>query len=296
MGEPLVRADGSPGADIAHVMTHVMAAAQAAGDLILQMQAAGLRAVAGKSSEIDLVTEADVAAEQAIRAALQQTYPAYGFWGEESNEPPSGTDFFWVVDPIDGTTNFANGLAFYAVNIALNRGEETLLGVTLELPARRLYWAIAGQGAYERLPNGADRRLQVNRSSQLARALLSTGFPYHRTEHEDNNLREFNYFLAHAQGVRCMGSAAMDLVNVARGALAGYWEGWLNPWDAAAGALLVREAGGLVTDYSGQPWRLRSKTLIASNGQPALHAALVEGIRSARNGLAARLLPAAEGA
>jgi myo-inositol-1(or 4)-monophosphatase len=205
-------------------------------------------------------------------------------------------EFFWVVDPIDGTTNFANGLDFYAVNIALNRGEETVLGVTLELPARRLYWAVAGQGAYERLADGQDRRLQVNRGGGLGRALLSTGFPYHRTEHEDNNLREFNYFVAHAQGVRCMGSAALDLVNVARGALAGYWEGWLNPWDAAAGALLVREAGGVVTDYSGRPWRLRSKTLVASNGQPALHEALLAGIHHAREGLSARLLPAMEGA
>jgi myo-inositol-1(or 4)-monophosphatase len=200
------------------------------------------------------------------------------------------------VDPIDGTTNFANGLAPFAVNIALVRAEEILLGVTLELPARRLYWARAGQGAYVRHPDGRETRLHVNQVTQLGQALLTTGFPYSRSEHSDDNLAEFGYFVAHSQGVRCMGSAAMDLVNVARGALAGYWEGWLQAWDAAPGVLIVREAGGLVTDYGGAPWTLRKRTLAASNGQPALHTAILAGIQTARRGLAVRLLPAAEGA
>jgi myo-inositol-1(or 4)-monophosphatase len=255
------------------------------------MQRAGLQNIRGKSSEVDLVTEADVAAEHAIRAALYAAQPEYGFWGEESNQAPDSARF-WVVDPIDGTNNFANGIPYFAVNIALNQGDKTLLGVTLELPARRLHWAVAGEGAYVRNLDGTETRLRVNAAARLSAALTSTGFPYHRAEHEDNNLPEFAYFLAHTQGVRCMGTAAMDLVNVASGALGAYWEGWLNPWDVAPGALMVQEAGGTVTDYWGKPWRLASRTVVASNGRPDFHAAMVEGIRQARRSLTTPLLAA----
>lgn len=271
----------------------IMGVAQQAGDLVLAMQLQGLQKIDSKSSAIDLVTEADLASEKFIRAELQRHYPTFDFWGEESNEPPS-SDYFWVVDPIDGTNNFANGLAYFAINIALNRGDTTLIGVTLELPARQLYFAQVGQGAYRRTPDGRDLRLHVNQTPTLDHAFLSTGFPYHRRDHEDNNLAEFSYFLTHTQGVRCMGSAAMDLSNVASGALAAYWEGWLRPWDAAPGALLVREAGGQVTDYRGAPWQLTSKTLIASNGQPKLHEELVAGIRTARQKLTSPLLTLTE--
>ncbi len=274
-----------PAVDLAHVLT----VAQQAGDLILAMRAGGLQAIGNKSSATDLVTEADVAAEKLIRGELQRLYPTVGFWGEESNQAPD-TEYFWVVDPIDGTTNFANGLDYFAVNIALNQGDVTLLGVTLELPARRLFFARLGGGAFRRDPGG-DVPLHVNRAGDLNRALLSTGFPYHRAEHEDNNLPEFAHFLVRAQDVRSMGSAAMDLVNVASGALAGYWEGWLKAWDAAPGSLIVREAGGQVTDYQGGDWTIFSQTLVASNGRPTLHRALLDGIRTARGTLRATLLP-----
>jgi myo-inositol-1(or 4)-monophosphatase len=267
--------------------------AQQAGDQVLAMQDRGLTNIGSKSSEIDLVTEADLASEKLIRAALHARHPEFDFWGEESNEPPH-SEFFWVVDPIDGTNNFANGLAYFAVNLALCQGDDSLIGVTLELPARRIYYAQKGQGAFVRHPDGREKRLRVNDVSTLSRAFLTTGFPYHRSEHADNNLLEFGYFMGRSQGVRCMGSAALDLANVAAGALAGYWEGWLKPWDAAPGVLLVSEAGGRVTDYRGEPWQLRKHTLIASNGNPDIHAALVEGIRTARSELAASRLPASE--
>lgn len=271
----------------------LISVAQQAGDQVLAMQDSGLRNIGSKSSEIDLVTEADLASEKLIRAALHARQPDFDFWGEESNEPPN-TEFFWVADPIDGTNNFANGLAYFAVNLALCQGDVPLIGVTLELPARRVYYAQAGQGAFVRAPDGREKRLHVNDETTLSRAFLTTGFPYHRGEQIDNNLLEFGYFLARTQGVRCMGSAALDLANVAAGALAGYWEGWLKPWDAAPGVLLVQEAGGLVTDYRGAPWQLRKHTLIASNGNPDLHAALVEGIHTARTELDTPLLPADE--
>lgn len=265
-----------------------------AGALTLDMRNRGLHTVKDKSSTIDLVTEADVAAEQSLRQSLGQLDPDAEFWGEESNERPQGSRF-WIVDPIDGTTNFANGLAPYAVNVALYAGGQPVLGVTLEMPVRRIYWAVRDHGAHvqelDALGQGGEPlRLQVNRRDTLNQALLTTGFPYHRGEHPDNNLAEFAWFFARAQGVRCMGSAAMDLAHVAAGMFAGYWEAWLNPWDTAPGVLLVQEAGGTVTDYLGAPWQLDSVGLIASNGRPALHDALVTGVHTARGALEAKLL------
>lgn len=281
------------GIDLTAILSVIQGVAQQAGDLVLAMQANGLANIASKSNLIDLVTEADVASEKLIYNELQSHYPTFGFWGEESNQPPT-TDYFWVVDPIDGTTNFANGLPYFAVNIALNQGPTTLLGVTLELPARKLYFARLGQGAYLHTGDGRDQQLHVNQTASLSQAFLTTGFPYHRTDFEDNNLAEFGYFLTRSQGVRCMGTAAMDLVNVARGAISAYWEGWLSPWDAAPGVLIVREAGGQVTDYLGRPWQLTSRSLIASNGQPSLHPDLVTGIQIARHSLKTIKLPASE--
>jgi myo-inositol-1(or 4)-monophosphatase len=290
---PSSQASAAHDVDLGSILPVVLSVAQQAGDLVLSMQSKGLSQINTKSNISDLVTEADVASEKLIYNELQSRYPHIGFWGEESNQPPS-SDYFWVVDPIDGTTNFANGLPLFAVNIALNQGPTTLLGVTLELPARRLYFAQLGKGAYERTENGQDRQLRVNNVDDLSRAFLTTGFPYHRTEHPDNNLAEFSYFLRHSQGVRCLGTSAMDLVNVARGVTAAYWEGWLSPWDAAPGVLFVREAGGQVTDYLGRPWQLTSRTLIASNGQPSLHEALVTGIQNARQQLTSVKLPDSE--
>ncbi|MEX1018975.1 MAG: inositol monophosphatase family protein [Litorilinea sp.] len=272
----------------------VKQAAWEAGALTLEMRRQGLHKIQDKSSTIDLVTEADLAAEQSLRRALAQIDPEIEFWGEESNERPGGSRF-WVVDPIDGTTNFANGLAPYAINIALYEADQVQLGVTLELPARRLYWAARDQGAHVQEfdshgPVGEAARLQVNRVDTLNQALLTTGFPYHRAEHSDNNLTEFAWFFARAQGVRCMGSAAMDLAHVAAGIFAAYWEAWLKPWDVAPGVLMVQEAGGTVTDYRGAPWQLGSVGIVASNGQPALHAALIEGIQAARANLPSKLL------
>ena len=135
--------------DLTAILPFVLQVAQKAGDLVLAMKSSGLTNIANKSNQIDLVTEADVASEMLIRSELQSRYPNFGFWGEESNQAPD-SEYFWVVDPIDGTTNFANNFPNYAVNIALNQRMTTLLGVTLELPARILHFAQIGQGAYSR--------------------------------------------------------------------------------------------------------------------------------------------------
>lgn len=269
------------GVDPCEHVDAVIAAASEAGKLTLEMRERGLQRVRSKSSTIDLVTEADVAAERLLRERLSALRPDAGFWGEESNQIPEETAF-WVVDPIDGTNNYAAGLPLYAVNIAWVEEGEIRLGVTLEAPARRVYWAVADRGAYLRTAEGGERRLRVTDAEALGQAILSTGFPYHRAEQEDNNSAEYVHLLCRAQGVRCLGSAALDLAFVASGWLSGYWEAWLQPWDAAPGALLVREAGGRVTTYAGTEWGLRDARLIASNGEPALHAALLEGVNEAR--------------
>jgi len=259
----------------------VISATRRAGQLVLTMRREGLRSITTKSTEIDLVTEADLASEAFLREELDKLLPEAGFLGEESNQQPH-TALFWVVDPIDGTVNYANGLTIYAVTVALYEHDRCLLGVTVEPPAGRIYWTAQGKGAFLREPGGDQRRLSTNGVDQLSRALLTTGFPYHRAEVADNNTLEFSHFIRRCQGVRCLGAAALDLALVAAGALAGSWEAWLNPWDAAAGALMIREAGGLVTDYAGEAWTLASQTLVSSNGNAALHQAMLETISAAR--------------
>ncbi len=261
----------------------VIAAAQQAGALVGRMWQEGLRQVGSKSNEIDLVTEADMASEKLLREELHRLFPQAGFWGEESNQRPD-EEYYWLVDPIDGTTNYAAGLPNYAVSIGLYRGDVGLLGVVLALPYGRVYWGERGRGAFVREPDGRERRMQVNQVNRLRGAILSTGFPYDRAENPDNNVAEFQQFVLHCQDIRRMGSAAIDLALVADGALTAHWELALNPWDVAAGFLLVEEAGGLVTGLGGEPWTLTGRRYIAGNGQPELHRALVEGMRRARNG------------
>jgi myo-inositol-1(or 4)-monophosphatase len=272
-----------PTADISATVDieSIIAIARQAGDLVVRMQDQGLSDIQSKSNDIDLVTEADLASEKLIRDELTGRYPDFGFWGEESNTPPT-TALYWIVDPIDGTVNYANGIPLYAVNIALQHDANALLAVTVELPAGRAYWAELGRGAYVREANGSESRLVVNRVDRLRMAIISTGFPYDRAENPDNNSREFAYFMPRCQGVRRMGAAAIDLAYVAAGIFSGHWENGLNPWDISPGALLVQEAGGLVTDYQGNPWTPTSRAFVASNGHPDLHQALLDGIRSVR--------------
>ncbi len=259
----------------------VIDVARQAGELVRHMQDAGLRNIKSKSSAGDLVTEADVASERLIRAALGQLYPNVGLWGEESNTMPD-TDYFWLVDPIDGTTNYAFGLDYNAVNIALQHGKQTLLGVTHQIHSGRVYYARAGEGVIRRESHGIESRLQVNAVDELSRALVATGFPYHSGESVDNNTAEFVHVTALCGGLRCLGAAALDLAHVAGGALCAFWEGWLNAWDAAPGVLFVREAGGRVTDYAGAEWAIDSGALIASNGRAGVHDALLAAISTAR--------------
>ena len=257
--------------------------ARQAGELALTMQQDGLRSIHSKSTPNDLVTEADLACETLIRDRLASLTPNFGFWGEESDEQPDD-EYFWLVDPIDGTINFAAGVPWFGINIALIHREKTLFGLSLILPQFDLFWAQAGRGAFLRRQNGEQQRLQVSQASSLADALLTTGFPYHRAVNEDNNAAEFARIMPICRGVRRMGASSADLAYVSAGAFSAYWEGWIKPWDVAAGVLLVHEAGGLVTNYAGAPFRLTDHSIIASNGQPGVHQSLLQAIQEARSG------------
>ncbi len=260
----------------------VIQVARGAGDLARRMYASGQATVKEKSNEIDLVTAADVAAEEFVREALARLYPGVALWGEESNQPPAQPDY-WLVDPIDGTTNFAHNIPYCAVNIALQLGGQTVLAVTYHIGMDCTFYARRGAGAFQRLSTSHERQLQTSSTATLRKALLITGFPYHRSESADNNSAEFAYFMPRTTSVRNLGSAALDLAHVALGAADAYWEGWLNPWDLTAGVLLVREAGGWATTYTGQEWTIGDRQVIASNGSPELHTALLTGIQNARS-------------
>ncbi len=259
----------------------VIAITRQAGQLTVEMQQQGLRAVQTKSNSYDLVTEADVASEKLLREKLTALDPAIGFWGEESNQPPT-TELYWLVDPIDGTTNYASGIPLWAVNVALYRQTEPLLAVTLQLPYGELYWAEAGGGAWRSWADGRVQPMRVSPAETLGAGVVATGFPYSRGDGIDDNRAEHSQILPLCRDVRRMGAAAIDLAYVAAGIFSAFWERSLNPWDVGAGLLLVQEAGGIITDYAGDPYRFGATGFVASNGQPGVHDDLLENIRAVR--------------
>jgi myo-inositol-1(or 4)-monophosphatase len=211
-----------------------------------------------KSTPTDLVTQADHESEAAIRELIASRFPDHVVLGEEQGQDQPGA-FRWIVDPLDGTVNYAHGFPFYAVSIGLEIHAELVLGVILDTARGDLFTAIKGAGAYM---NG--RPIQVSRREQLTGSLLATGFPYDVNQ-DPENLTYFQRALARGLTVRRPGAAALDLANVAAGRLEGFWEVKLNPWDVAAGWLIVTEAGGKVTGLQGEEYRLGNRYLVASN-------------------------------
>ncbi|UCE20613.1 MAG: inositol monophosphatase [Gemmatimonadota bacterium] len=214
-----------------------------------------------KSSEIDLVTEADLASERFIVETIRHHYPKHGILSEEEVEDKEDREFFWIIDPLDGTVNYAHGFPIFCVSLALQQRGDPILGVTHDPMRDETFTAVKNLGAFL---NGD--ALKVSGADRLVRSLVATGFPYKRATIEDNNLPEFNRVLPKVQGVRRGGSAALDLAYVAAGRLDGYWEAHLSPWDWAAGVLMIQEAGGRVTDRRNQPWTFGSKKMVATNG------------------------------
>lgn len=244
-----------------------------AGDLLLDTLARGLDEgrTRAKAGHFDIVTEGDVASERLLVEAFRTHFPDHCIHAEESagREIPA-CEWLWVIDPVDGTTNFAHGLPIFAVNLALARHGVPVLAVTHHPSAGRTYWAEQGGGAWVRSA-GTDRPLSVSSVNEMTTALLVTGFIANRVQGADTNRAEFTALDLKSQAVRRLGSAAISMAWVAAGHLEAYWEAGLKPWDVAAGWLLITEAGGTVTDYDNGPMRLNSPHMIASNGQPGVH-------------------------
>jgi myo-inositol-1(or 4)-monophosphatase len=209
----------------------------------------------------NLVTEIDKGSEAIIIEIIRKHFPNHDILAEESgtkNKKPS--DYRWVIDPLDGTTNYTHGFPVFCVSIGIEHKGEPLAGVIYDPNFDELFTAERGKGAYL---NG--KRISVSKNGTLEKSLLVTGFPYNITENPNNAVEHFVNFLMKAQAVRRMGSAAIDLAYVAAGRYEGFWEVALNPWDMAAGALLVLEAGGTITDFSGDPFSIYKPEVLATN-------------------------------
>jgi myo-inositol-1(or 4)-monophosphatase len=222
--------------------------------------------------EVDIVTQADRRSEQAIVNRLRSQYPKHAIVAEEGGGNESDSPFRWHVDPLDGTTNFAHRYPCFAVSIGLEEAGEPIAGVIYQPISGELFTAAKGEGAYLN-----QKRIKVSPIEKLSVSLLSTGFPSQRRS-QNPNIHYYWDFTLRSHGVRRDGSAALDLASVACGRFDGFWEFGLHSWDTAAGVLLVREAGGAVTRFDGQPYQLGDHQLLASNGH--VHAEMQEVARS----------------
>lgn len=250
-------------------------AARAGGRVLVRHFARGIHV--DYKGEIDLVTAADREAEEAVIRTIRKDFPDHVFLAEESGDSSRGrprvSPCRWIIDPLDGTTNFAHGFPAFCVSIGLEVGGEVVLGVVFNPVLKELFVGRQGHGA---TLNG--KPLRVSATENLDRSLLVTGFAYNLREVTENNLDHFSDFTMRTQGIRRTGSAALDLGYVASGRFDGFWELYLNPWDTAAGLRIALEAGATVTDFSGNPFRIESKEIVASNGK--IHGEMLEVLKT----------------
>jgi myo-inositol-1(or 4)-monophosphatase len=243
--------------------------------------------------DADLVTAADRAAEVLIRERIREQWPTHDVLGEEQGLSDQGSEYRWYVDPLDGTTNFAHGFPVFCVSIALERraledqspgNEGQRIAAVIYDPTRdELFSAEQGRGAQLNRET-----IHVSKTGTLKESLLATGFPSHK-RHKNPNIYFYHQITLHSHGVRRAGSAALDLCNVACGRFDGFWEFNLNPWDTAAGVLIIEEAGGKVTRFDGSPFEINSRETVASNG--LIHGALLHEFDDIFAGRSLELLP-----
>ena len=249
-------------------------AARSAGDLIIRKINKLPQLHIESKAPNDYVSEVDRQAESLIIDELMKAYPNHGIVAEESGKTDGTEEYTWIIDPLDGTTNYLHGFPHYAVSIACQKGKRLEHAVVYDPFKQELFAASRGSGAT--LNN---RRIRVANSRSVEGALLATGFPFKRKDKLDDFMKQFMVIYASAGDIRRPGSAALDLAYVAAGRLDGYWEGGLGPWDAAAGALIVREAGGMVTDFSGDEHFLDNGQVVAAN--PKVLADMLRKLKSA---------------
>jgi myo-inositol-1(or 4)-monophosphatase len=251
--------------------TVAVAAAQQAGKIIADAYRTDFQVYYKHGTLTNLVTEVDRRSESTIVEVLSGAFPEHRILAEEGGEASRReSPYRWYVDPLDGTTNFAHGFPMFCVSIGLEAHGRMILGVVYDPLRRELFEAEAGQGA---LLNG--EHIQASKVTDLKKALLVTGFPYDHDGRQEN-LPFFSRFALGSQGVRRTGSAAIDLCYVAAGRIDGFWELGLNPWDVAAGSLIVLEAGGRISDFLDNPYSVHGKQTLASNG--LIHDAMIEVI------------------
>ncbi|WP_455366307.1 inositol monophosphatase family protein [Kaarinaea lacus] len=246
-------------------------AARNAGNIIVRALEHIDRLNVQSKSENDFVTEVDKAAEQEIIRTIRKAYPNHGILAEESGKQ-SGDEFVWIIDPLDGTTNYVHGFPQFAVSIALKHKKVLDQAVVYDPLRQELFTASRGRGAQLN-----DRRIRVTSRAGLKGALLGTGFPFKQQQYLDAYLAMFKELFPMTAGIRRAGAASLDLAYVAAGRLDGFWEIGLQPWDMAAGALLIEEAGGFVSDFSGQNQFLETGNLVAAN--PKLLKPILEKIQ-----------------
>lgn len=257
---------------ISLMLNFAIETARDAGQILLEKFGRKLNIM--KKGDINLVTEADLASESLIIERIKSYYPKHSILAEESgNAVIIGGDntWKWIIDPLDGTTNFAHGYPCFCVTLALEHDGEIVIGVTFDPTRNELFAAERGKGA-----SLNNKPIRVSEAEDLGNALLVTGFPYDFRDRPDF-ARHFSEFLVRSRGVRRDGSAAIDLAYVACGRFDGFWEEGLNPWDVAAGVLLIEEAGGQVTYYNGSPLSIYTPPICASNG--LLHSQMLDVLR-----------------
>lgn len=229
-----------------------------------------------KKGPADFVSVADTKAERILVQELSKGRPEYGFLLEEQGEiKGSDPDSRWIIDPLDGTTNFLHGIPHFAISIAAERSGEIFAGVIYQPISDELFWAEKGRGAYVN-----NNRLRVSGRRELAQAVITTGIPHHGRGDPVAFLSEMAAIMPEVAGVRRFGAAALDLAYVAAGRCDGFWEAGLAPWDIAAGIIMVREAGGMVSEFQGRALMMQSGEILATNG--AIHGPLTRLLREAR--------------
>ncbi|MBN2418060.1 MAG: inositol monophosphatase [Deltaproteobacteria bacterium] len=222
-----------------------------------------------KKGEIDLVTEADLASEKAVIDIISRKFPDDMILAEESGEQGEKSDRLWIIDPLDGTTNFAHSFPFFAVSIGFQAGNEIVAGVVYNPVMDEFFEAEKGKGAFLN-----KRPIKVSGCENLTDSLVATGFPYNVHKNSEPVLDYFKRMIVRVQGIRRPGAASIDLCYVAAGRLDGFWEQDLKPWDTAAGSIILREAGGIISDYAGNPYNPYVKTILAST--PGIHDKMID--------------------
>jgi len=245
--------------DLKIIKNVAIAAAYKSGELLCS--SLGKISKINKKGAIDLVTEADIGSEKLIIETIRAAFPDHAILAEESGMNKGESEMEWIIDPLDGTTNFAHQVGIFSVSIAFEWKGDIVVGVVLNPASGELFSAVAGEGAYL---NG--HSIHVSKSPSVSESLLVTGFPYNFKEIFDEVMSRFSNCLNVSQGVRRLGSAALDLCFTACGRFDGFWEQNLKPWDTAAGMLIAKEAGGCVTDFSDNPFTVEKKEILATNG------------------------------